>query len=101
MAIDQQAAAEPRFGFLDEPAQNLMIRPIKVFDAMLCLGEAELLGVYLLAAGDQLGDRAEAHADPWRAGVDKLRQQVTEHARIELVGFPIDVEVSAWKASRQ
>ena len=37
MTIDQQTAAKQTFGLLDEPAQNPMIRPIKLFDAMLRL----------------------------------------------------------------
>src|SRR5439155_5583456 len=101
MAIDQQTAAKQTFGLLDEPAQNPMIWPIKLFDALLRLGKAELLRVYFLAAGDQSGDRAEAHSNAWRSGVDELWKCVTEHARIEFVGFAIDIGVRPPKTDRQ
>ena len=36
------------------------------------LGETELAGVNLFAAGDDPGDRAETHAHPRRAGIDEF-----------------------------
>ena len=59
MAIEEKIAAEERLGLLDEPAQRLVIGSIEALDPSLHLPEVQLLGVDLLAAGDNPGDRAE------------------------------------------
>ena len=101
MTIDQQIAAEQCLGFLDQPAQDLMIRMIKAFDAPARLCKAELAGIDLLAIGDDPGDGAQTHAHPRRPGVDEFRQRVGKHRRIELIGLAVDVEIGARKPRRQ
>jgi hypothetical protein len=46
-----------------------VIRLIKLFDALLGLGEGQLAAIDLLAAGNDSGDRAQPHADPRRADI--------------------------------
>src|SRR6516162_1107151 len=101
MAIDEQTAAEQRCGLFDETAQRPMIGAVQPFNPPLRLREAKLLRVNLLAASDYTSDRAKTHADPWRSCVDEFRQGVGEHARIELVGLAVYVNVSTREAGRQ
>ena len=101
MAIDQQTAAKPRFGFVDKPPQCPVIRAMEAVDAALGLGEGQLAGVDFLAARDDAGNRAEPRAYPRRGPVDKGRQCVGEHRGVELIGLAVDVEISARKAGRE
>ena len=101
MAIDEEITAEHARRLLDQPAQHLVVRVVEALDAPFGIGEAQLLGVDVLAAGNDAGDRAEPDANPRRAGIDVARQGVGEHRRVELVGFPVDVEISPRKAGRE
>src|SRR5438094_2481359 len=78
-----------------------MIRPIVAFDPLLYLRKAELVGVNFLAAGDEPSNRAETHANSRRTGINKPRQRVAEHARIEFVSFAVDIDIGPRKASRE
>lgn len=86
---------------MDQPAQHLVIRVVEALDAPFGIGEAQLPGVDVLAVGNDTGDRAEPDANPRRAGIDVTRQRVGEHRRVELVSFPVDVEISPRKAGRE
>ena len=101
MAIDEQTAAEQRFGLFDETAQGPMIGTVQPFNPPLRLREAKLFRVNLFAAGDDPSDRAETHANPWRSCIDEFRQGVGEHVGIELVGLAIDVDIGTREARRQ
>src|SRR6266481_753779 len=78
-----------------------MIRPIVAFDPVPHLRKAELLCVNFLAAGDEPGNRTEAHEDSRRTGINESRQCVAEHARIEFVSFAIDIDIGPRKAGRE
>src|SRR3984893_5338495 len=78
-----------------------MIRPIVAFDPVPHLRKAELLSVNFLTAGDEPGNRAEAHADSRRTGIHEPRKCVAEHARIEFVSFAIDIDIGPRKAGRE
>ena len=78
-----------------------MIGPVQPLNPLLRLREAELFRVNFLTAGDDPSDRAETHTDPRRSRINKFRQGVGEHARIELVGLAVDVDVGAREAGRQ
>lgn len=95
MAVEQQIAAKIRLGFVDEAPQRVMIGLIERVDPLPCLGKAQLAGIYFLAAGDDPGNRAEPHAHPGGADIDKTRQRVREHRRIEFPGLAVDIEISA------
>ena len=100
MTIDQEIPAERRLGLVEEMPQRVMIGVIERLDAPARLGKAQLAGIDLLAAGDDPGDRAEAHAHPRRADIDKTRQQIREHRRIEFPGLAVGVEVGPREAGR-
>src|SRR6266436_9874822 len=78
-----------------------MIRPVVAFDSVPHLRKAELCCVNFLAAGDEPGNRAEAHADSRRTGINEPRKCVAEHARIEFVSFAIDIDIGPRKAGRE
>src|ERR1700726_3661921 len=78
-----------------------MIRPIVAFDSVPHLRKAELFSVNFLAAGDEPGNRAEAHADSRRTGINEPRQCVAEHARIEFVSSAIAMDMGPRKAGRE
>src|ERR1700719_2966356 len=101
MAIDEEITAEHARRLLDQPAQHLVVRVVEALDAPFGIGEAQLLGVDILAAGNDAGDRAEPDATPRRAGIDVARQGVGEHRGVELVSFPVDVEIGPRKAGRE
>ena len=58
------------------------------------------LAIDLLPVGDDARDRAEAAGDAHGAGVGEGRQTPLEHARVELVGLAVDVEIGPGKARR-
>src|SRR6516162_3500372 len=78
-----------------------MIGAVQALNPLLRLREAKLFRVNLFAAGDDSSDCAETHADPRRSCVDEFRQGVDEHARIELVGFAVYVDIGTREAGRQ
>ena len=78
-----------------------MIRAIERLDPRLRLGKTQFAAIDLLAAGDDAGDRAEAHPHPRRTRVDEFGQRVGEHRRVELLGFAVDVEIGARKPRRE
>src|ERR1700726_667121 len=101
MAIDEKIAAEHARRLLDQAAQHFVVRVVEAFDAAFGIGEAQLPGVNVLAAGNDAGDRAEPDANPRRAGIDVAWQGVAEHRRVELESFPVDVEISPRKTGRE
>src|SRR5204862_4126759 len=101
MAIDEETTTEQARRLLYQPAQHLVIRVVEALDAPFGIGEAQLLGVDVLAAGNDAGDRAEPDANPRRAGIDVARQGVAKHRRVELVSLPVDVEISPRKTGRE
>src|SRR6516162_5177695 len=78
-----------------------MIGAVQPLDSPLRLSEAKLFRVNLFAAGDDSSDCAETHTDPRRSCVDEFRQGVDEHARIELVGLAVYVDIGTREAGRQ
>ena len=101
MAIDQQAAAEPLLGRLQQPLQGLVVGPVKGLDAAKGVFEPERFVIDVLAVGDHPGDGAEPGGDPRRAGVDVIGQRVGEHRRVELESLAVGVYVGAGKAGAQ
>jgi hypothetical protein len=86
---------------LHQPAQHFVVRVVEALDAPFGIGEAQLPGVDVVAAGNDAGDRAKPDANPRRAGIDVARQGIREHRRVELVSFPVDVEISPRKTGRE
>ena len=77
-----------------------MIGLVEPLDPPEALVDAEPGAVDLLPVGDDARDRAEAARDPHRARVGEGRQPAVEHARVELVGLAVDVEIGAREAGR-
>src|SRR5579883_1763573 len=101
VAIEQQIAAVQGFGFRGQPAERQMIGMIEFVNAPLRLGKAQFAGIDFLAAGDDAGDRPEPDAHTRGGRVDKIRQRVGKHRRVEFIGFAVDVEIGARKPRRQ
>ena len=68
VTIDEQTAAEQRLGLQNEATQRLVIGLIEPLNSPLRLDKTKLLRVNFFATGDDPGDRAETHADPWPRG---------------------------------
>src|SRR5439155_27100951 len=71
MAVYEETPAEHVLSPFDQPAQCMMVGVIEALDPLLGIGKAQFLGVDLLAAGNDAGDRAEPAAHPRRSGVDE------------------------------
>ena len=74
-----------------------MVGLVEVVDALQRFLHGHALGVDLLAVADDARDGSEPTGDANRARVDIGRQPAVEHARVELVGFSIEVEIGAWE----
>ncbi len=57
--------------------------------------DRDALAVDFLGVADHPRDRAEAAGDPHRAGIGERGQAAVEHARIELIGLAVDVDIAA------
>ena len=95
MAVDQHRRPELAVNLGHQPAEQPVIGLVEPLDPPQRVVDRDALVVDLLGVADHAGDRAEAAGDPHRAGVGEGRQPALEHARVELVGFPVDVDEAA------
>src|SRR6516164_1027807 len=100
MAVNEEITAECVLGLSDQLMQRRMVGAIEALDAPVYLGEAQLLRVDLFRAGHAARNRAAAHPDARRAGIDKIWQCVVEHCLFELIGLPVDVDIGASETGR-
>ena len=95
MAIHQDSGAEFPLQPHEQPPQNAMIGLVQPIDPPQRLGNGDTLIVDFLGVADDARHRAKPAGDPHRAGIGERRQPAVEHSRVELVGFPIDVDIAA------
>ena len=100
MAVDQDRVAEAAGGAVHELAQHPVIGLVEPLDPRAAPRRPEAAAIDLLAVGDDAGDGAEPAGDAHRARVGEGRQPALEHARVELVGLAVDVEIGAREARR-
>ena len=74
---------------------------VQRLDPRQALGDGDRLPVDGLRLADDAGYRTEPCGDPQRTGVGEIGQTALEHARVELVGLAIDVEIGAREARPQ
>ena len=91
MAINQQAIAELRPGFRDQPGQRGVIGLPTGADARLGLGKAELAAVDLLPPGHNPRQRAKPRPNTGAGAIDPGRQGFGEHGRVQFPGFPVHI----------
>src|SRR5882672_6035731 len=97
MAIHQDHGSERLMGLVDQPPQRTVIRLVERLDPPQRLIDRKPLAVDFLPVADHARDGAETAGDPHRARVGKARQTAGEHARIELIGLAIHVDIGARK----
>ena len=95
MAVDQDGGAEFVVQPREQAAQRAVIGLVEPVDPPHRLVNRNALIVDFLGIADDARHGAEAARDPHRAGIGERRQPAVEHARIELVGLAIDVDVAA------
>ena len=98
MAINQQAVAEPRPGFRDQPGQRCVIGLPTGADARLGLGKGEFAAVDLLPPCDNPRQRAKPRPHPGAGAIDPGRQGVGKHARVQFPGFSVHITPNPWEA---
>ena len=97
MAIDQDGVAEGTCGALDEAAQGTVIRFVEFLDPRDRFLHGEPRAVDFLSVGHHPRHRAEAAGDTHGPRVGERRKPPVEHARVELVGLAIYVEIGPWE----
>ena len=78
-----------------QAAQRAVIGLVQPLDAPQRVVDRDALVVDLLRVADHARDRAEPARDPHRARIGERGQAAVEHARIELVGLAIHVDIAA------
>ena len=95
MAIDQNRGAEFVVQPHEHAAQRAMIGLIEPVDPAHRFRNRNALIVDFLGVADHARHGAEPAGDPHRAGIGEGRQPAVEHARVELVGLAVDVDIAA------
>jgi hypothetical protein len=98
MAIDQDGVPEDLGRAANEKAKRPVIGLVEPFDPVQRLVDGEAGAIDLLPVGHDPRDRAEPAGHAHRARVGEGRQAAVEHARVELVGLPVEVQIGARKA---
>src|SRR6202045_5159546 len=97
MAIDENGNAEILPRPVDEPAQARVIGFVEFLDSFNRFFDRHTASVNLLCLADYARDCSESPRDTQRARIGESRQPSLEHARVQLVGFAIEVEIGARK----
>ena len=95
MAVDQHGRAEIAVHAGEQPPQRAVIGLVEALDPAQRVVDRNALVVDFLRVADHARDRAEPAGDPHRAGVGERRQPAVEHARVELIGLAVDVDIAA------
>ncbi len=95
MAIDQHGGPEVAMHARDQPPQRAMIRLVERFYPPQGFINREPLAVDFLRVTHNARDGAEPARYPHRARIGKGGQAAIEHARVELVGLAVDVDIAA------
>ena len=95
MAVNQHRRAEIAVDAGEQAAQRPVIGLVEALDPAKRVVDRNALAVDFLGVADHAGDRAEPARDPHRAGVGEGRQPAVEHARVELIGLAVDVDIAA------
>ena len=97
MTIDQDRGSEIALDAREQAPQGAVVGLVQPFDAPDRVVDRDALAVDFLGVADHAGDGAEAARHPHRTGVGERGQAALEHARIELVGLAVDVDIAARK----
>ena len=95
MAVDEHRVREGMTRRFQQVGKGAVIRQIELVDAPHGVRESELTTVYFRAARDDAGDGSEASGHSIGSCVHIVRQLFLEHRRVELPGFPVDVQIGA------
>ena len=82
-------------GLVDQPPQRPVIRLVERLDPPQRVVDGKPLAIDFLPVADHARDGAEAAGDPHRAGIGEARQASGEHARIELIGLAVHIDIGA------
>ncbi len=99
--VHQHCDATSGPGVVDQLSQCAMIGAVDGFDPPARLGERELAIVNLPPLRHQARDRAESGGHPGGPRACELRQVVHEHARVQLVGLTVHVDIGAGVAGQK
>ncbi len=95
MAIHHHHGSERLMRLVDQPPQRAVIRLVERLDPRKRVVDAEALAIDLLSIADHARDSAETAGNPHRSRIGEAWQAPAEHARIELVRLPVDVDIGA------
>ena len=95
VAVDQHGGAEIAVHAGQQAPQRAVIGLVEPLDAAQRIVDRDALVVDLLRVADHARDRAEPARDPHRAGIGERGQAAVEHARVELVGLAVHVDIAA------
>ena len=95
VAIHHERIPEGLARPVDEIGKGAVIGPVDRFYAKERIGELERSAIDFITLADNARDRAEPPGDPHRGDIGKARQILPEHARIELIGLAIHIEIGA------
>ncbi len=99
MAVDQHGGAEIAVQPGKKPPQRPVIGLVEAFDAGERVIDRNAAVVDFLGVANHPGHRAEAAGDPHRTGIGEGRQAAVEHARVELIGLAVHIDIAARKMS--
>ena len=101
MAVDQQHLSGLGHDLAEQRGEGAVIGHVDLIDAPHGLREVQTPAIDFLAFGDHAGDRAQPAGDPGRRGVHISRKFAGEHAGVELIGFPVHIDVAARRMGAQ
>ena len=79
----------------EQAPQGAVIGLVEAVDAAQRFADRNALIVDFLGVADHARHGAEPAGDPHRAGIGERGQAAVEHARVELVGLAVDVDIAA------
>ncbi len=95
MAVDQHRGAEVPVHAREQPPQRPMVGLVQPLDAPDGVVDRNALAVDFLGVAHHAGHRAESARHPHGAGIGEGREPAVEHARVELVGLAVHVDIAA------
>jgi hypothetical protein len=98
MAVDQHGEAELPDRPLHQPPQGPVIRLVESLDPLQRVLHRQPARIDFLRLANDPRDGAQAPGNPHGAGIDIGGELPLEHARVELVGLAVHVEIGAGKA---
>src|SRR6202011_633890 len=93
--IHHDHGSERLMPLVDQPPQRAVIGLVERLDPRQRVVDGKPLTIDLLSVADHARDGAETAGHPHRSRIGEARQAPREHARIEFVGLPVDVDIGA------